>query len=169
MQENSVIGLQNFDNSCFLNVVVQSLWNLFSVKNYFFQIHVHDHEEYKSLESFKELIKFFEEITLTNKDIVLDEKKYSEKDVSYFLNELKQKQSSKIKIEGLNPEVYDKIIINQENKNCLLCLMINFFTFYKYSSKKSLSTNNLRKILIKLNNYINKFDETGVNSFILIH
>jgi len=161
--ENTLLGLQNFGNMCFLNVVVQSLWNLSSVKNFFFKIHVHDHEEYTRMNSFQEILTFLENVKVTEKDIVLTDKTYSENEVTYVLNELKQKNSSKVKIQGLNPEYYDKIIVSKDSSNCLLCLMINFFTYYKYSSKKSLSTNNLRKILTKLNDYINKFDESGVN------
>lgn len=58
--EDNVKGLKNNGNMCFLNVIIQALSNLVSVKQFFSNTKNHIHEMYDD-EAIEEIIKFQED------------------------------------------------------------------------------------------------------------
>jgi hypothetical protein len=80
--EDNVKGLKNTGNMCFLNVVIQALFNLVSVKEFFNIVKSHQHE-LNDEEVLKEIIEFHEEI---EKDkLLVEEAKNLERIISLGL------------------------------------------------------------------------------------
>ena len=136
MDDECVKGLKNNGkNICFLNVICQSLWNLYHVKTFLFNNMMHEHCKTNIIES-------------------------SEK-ISSTINKLSQEYESKIDDyttpfdkKGLDPFSY--------KENCLQCVLLKFFSNYLTSNLNSIDTEEIREILVNLNNSIQKFSKSGV-------
>ena len=61
-EENKILGLVNQgQNMCFINVILQALWNLLSVKKFIFDLKMHNHQ-IESEENFNVIMKFRDSI-----------------------------------------------------------------------------------------------------------
>lgn len=162
--EDNVKGLKNTGNMCFLNVVIQALFNLVSVKEFFNTVKVHHHDIIDET-VLKEIIEFQEEIEKDN--FLGDDAKNLERIISLGLKneDLKTKLNSTILLTSANKnkkEIEGVQIINTKNNGCMFCLLQNFFYNYIFSNANSLSVQYIRGILITLNDDIQKFNEKGV-------
>ena len=135
MDDICLKGLKNEGNNmCFVNVICQSLWNLFYVKNYLFNNSMHSHSEppmYESNHKIQEMINKLTENTVDN---------FIEKNTDELIS----------------------IKENDLQKNCLQCVLSKFFSNYFSSNMKFLDASEIRFFLINLNNSIQKFSKNGV-------
>ena len=138
MEEDCVKGLiNNGKNNCFLNVICQSLWNLYHVKTFLFNNNMHKHSKtHIDEESNNKITQTINQFSLEYKD---------------KLNEYVPKSSLEIDSDAFQD-------------NCLQCVLFKFFSNYFTSSLKSLDVEEIRKVLINLNNSIQKFSKSGVNN-----
>lgn len=150
MNENALIGLSNKGkNMCFLNVIMQSLWNLSSFKNYILNINSHRHS-----------------LQLQYRDIIL---------AHFAKKQAAESQKIQFDINNVPINPYDKIVTdllddnfdkegNLAKESCLLCFLNVFFSNYKYSEKGDIDAMFVRKLLLMFNDSIQKFNLEDVKS-----
>ena len=140
--EDKVKGLKNKGNMCFLNVIIQALWNSDYIKDFIFNLKENNHSHQKVMHS-SQLLEF---ITKLKQQLKQDDDNYLEENISM----LKQ-----------NTSILTNSLENDEN-NCLLCFLKKFFETYKSSNEKTLNASNMREVLVSLNDHIMKFNYSGV-------
>jgi len=160
--ENQVIKFKNRGrNMCFLNSVIQALWNLSSFKS-FLDNTVASHNHSTDINYLYLIFSNLESIHLT------DNSQDSHKD--NCINDINLKSAIDITtykiFSMLNKDGDGKSFKNVEYKkkqeNCVLCLLMVNFTNFKFSENKTFDLMNIRKLLIQLNESIEKFNLEGV-------
>ena len=176
--DDNVKGLKNNGNNmCFLNVIVQAMWNLVSVKQFVmlsFQDHNHDRfnpEYIPEIASFLEILKI--EIEDKNSKInpeeiyklesILLEAGKENKNSKTKNKEMKEKKKI-INIEELplNDPNDIKVLNTKIDRGCLYCVLQDLFYNFTFSEAQTLNVEFLRSTLMTLNHNIQKFNEKGV-------
>jgi hypothetical protein len=140
MIENSMIGLVNNNNICFLNVIIQSLYNLSSVKHYILSLTNHSHNLSNNINRLQQLDSiqqyFKQQLEIENSEAFKE-----------VCMKFQQKIESGLYFEQIGPY-----------NNCIVCYLSQIFNSYMFSEKKSIDVTNLRKLFLALNDCVQKFN-----------
>jgi hypothetical protein len=165
--ENQIIKFKNRGrNMCFLNSVIQALWNLCSFKSFLDKI-VTSHNHSTEIKYLDLILSILESILITEKS------PNSNSDISSTYINLKTAIDITTckRISMLNKDGEEKSLTNDEYKkkqeNCVLCILMVNFTNFKFSENKTFDLMSIRKLLIQLNESIEKFNLKGVLLFFI--
>ncbi len=138
--DEKIKGLTNNGNMCFLNVIIQTLWNSEHIREFILNLSLNDHSHNDN--------KYSEQIL----EFVRKLEKENNKDRNYYIEE------NVSVIENRNSYTMGV----HEDGNCLMCFLKKFFKNYQSSKERTLDAYDLRQMLISLNDNIQKFNYTGV-------